>query len=263
MFTPLGLFKDVPCPQGDHCSLLTCIFSHQHAVASSTGEAVLANPPRVTDDDASLKGPPAPKRRKIEAVDENDTEKRRSPGTTSSDEGRREKAGVDAASNTAGQASQQTPSRDVKSLQSTVRRVSPPPAKRAGAESGENIPRKDASNVPGRPAGTLPPREAPQESLNPRMITKPPASHTVRSAILTKLHAAMSALNDKMAQDKDSSKKSLVLSRDELVTMALDEEEKAAKDNAAIYSNVIKLRIVKLQKMSKEDWEIFNMLVKL
>lgn len=255
MFTPLGLFKDVPCPQGDHCSLLTCIFSHQHAVASSTGEAVLANPPRVTDDDASLKGPPAPKRRKIEAVDENDTEKRRSPGTTSSDEGRREKAGVDAASNTAGQASQQTPSRDVKSLQSTVRRVSPPPAKRAGAESGENIPRKDASNVPGRPAGTLPPREAPQESLNPRMITKPPASHTVRSAILTKLHAAMSALNDKMAQDKDSSKKSLVLSRDELVTMALDEEEKAAKDNAAIYSNVIKLRIVKLQKMSKEDWE--------
>lgn len=254
MFTPLGLFKDVPCPQGDRCSLLTCIFSHQEARALPTDEAAFTNTPRVTGEDASLKGPPAPKRRKVEAVDENETGKRKSSTSASNNnESKREQALEDAASRAAGRSSQQTPSRDVRSLQSTVRRVSPPP-KRTGPESGENIPRRDASNASGRPTGNLP-RQAPKEALNPRMITKAPASHAVRSSILTKLHAAMSALNDQMAKDKDSSKRSLVLSRDELVTMALDEEEKAAKDNAAIYANVIKLRIVKLQKMSKEDWE--------
>ncbi|THC91802.1 hypothetical protein EYZ11_008734 [Aspergillus tanneri] len=36
--------------------------------------------------------------------------------------------------------------------------------------------------------------------------------------------------------------------------MALDEEEKVAKGSANIYSNVIKLRIVKLSKMNQEDW---------
>lgn len=64
----------------------------------------------------------------------------------------------------------------------------------------------------------------------------------------------MTTLNDKLAKDKDISKKCFVLTPDELITMALDEEEKTAKDNPDVYSNVIKLRIVKLTKMSKEEW---------
>ena len=36
--------------------------------------------------------------------------------------------------------------------------------------------------------------------------------------------------------------------------MALDEEEKTAKDNPGVYGNVIKLRIVKLSKMGIEEW---------
>jgi DNA polymerase III epsilon subunit-like protein len=57
-----------------------------------------------------------------------------------------------------------------------------------------------------------------------------------------------------MASLKDNEKSSLVLSPDELVVMALDEEQKVAKDNPSVYGNVVKLRIVKLQKMSLEDW---------
>ncbi|CAL5870338.1 uncharacterized protein PFLUO_LOCUS4574 [Penicillium psychrofluorescens] len=87
------------------------------------------------------------------------------------------------------------------------------------------------------------------------MLTKKaPATHTVRSAILKKLHSAMAGQNEKAAKDEDHSKQCFILTPDELVTMALDEEEKTARDNPEVYSNVIKLRIVKLTKMSKEDW---------
>ncbi|KAE8149540.1 ribonuclease H-like domain-containing protein, partial [Aspergillus avenaceus] len=64
----------------------------------------------------------------------------------------------------------------------------------------------------------------------------------------------MRALNDKVAKDKENTDKSLVLNPNELITMALDEEEKAAKGNPSVYGNVIKLRIVKFTKMSKDDW---------
>lgn len=64
----------------------------------------------------------------------------------------------------------------------------------------------------------------------------------------------MAGQNEKAAKDEDHSKQCFILTPDELVTMALDEEEKTARDNPEVYSNVIKLRIVKLTKMSKEDW---------
>lgn len=64
----------------------------------------------------------------------------------------------------------------------------------------------------------------------------------------------MATQNAKMAKNKTDQNQSLVLTANELVTMALDEEEKAAKENANVYSNVIKLRIVRLSKMSQEDW---------
>lgn len=86
------------------------------------------------------------------------------------------------------------------------------------------------------------------------MLSKAPASHATRSAILTKLHAAITALNEKLAKEKETSNQCFVLNKDELVTMALDEEEKVAKESPGVYSNVIKLRIVKLTKMDMEEW---------
>jgi DNA polymerase III epsilon subunit-like protein len=100
----------------------------------------------------------------------------------------------------------------------------------------------------------LPPRQAPKESLNPRMLTKAPTSHVGRTAILKKLHGAMTAQNEKLRKDKNSANRCFILTPDELVTMALDEEEKTAKDNPGVYGNVIKLRIVKVTKMSIGEW---------
>ena len=140
-------------------------------------------------------------------------------------------------------------------LSSVTRKVSPPPSNRSRSkDEGHDSISGTASASTERTSSQLPPRKVPKESLNPRMLPKAPASHGTRSAILTKLHSAMSSLNEKLATDKDSSNQCFILNRDELVTMALDEEEKAAKDSPGVYSNVIKLRIVKLTKMGIEEW---------
>ncbi|KAJ9234788.1 hypothetical protein DTO169E5_6501 [Paecilomyces variotii] len=256
MFTPLGLFKDVPCPQGSKCALLTCIFSHTDVSPASVAAPAPAVTPRAADNnDATFKEAPPSKRRKTEASTDGAEEKSRSSSLTNIKSGRDQTSTANIAPDAARRDSSQTPSRDVKSLQSINRGVSPPPIRAASNPKGSTAAVKDTSQPSGPSPTRMPPRQAPKESLNPRMITKAPASHAVRSAILAKLHSAMVTLNEKVAKDPDSTKKALVLSKDELITMALDEEEKAAKGNPAVYANVIKLRIVKLGKMSKEDWE--------
>ena len=86
------------------------------------------------------------------------------------------------------------------------------------------------------------------------MLAHAPATHGSRTAILQKLHSAMTALNEKLRKDKHSSNRCFVLTPDELITMALDEEEKFARDSPSVYSNVIKLRIVKVTKMGIDEW---------
>ncbi|KAJ5887902.1 hypothetical protein N7495_007943 [Penicillium taxi] len=97
-----------------------------------------------------------------------------------------------------------------------------------------------------------PPRKAPKENLNPRMIPKSPAPHSVRTTILNKVHWAMSTMNEKLKKDKNNTNKSLILSENELVIMALDEEERAAKQS--LYSNIIRSRVLKLTRMNLKEW---------
>ncbi|KAJ5155760.1 RNA exonuclease 3 [Penicillium capsulatum] len=146
-------------------------------------------------------------------------------------------------------------SRDEVKLSSAARSISPPPTIRSKAEGATS--EKPSSAITPSPAhnpAQLPPRKVRKEPLNPRMLPKSPANHSVRSAILDKLFSTMTSLNEKLIKEKSPTNKCFVLTRDELVTMALDEEEKVAKDNGGLYSNVIKLRIVKLTKMTLDEW---------
>jgi hypothetical protein len=86
------------------------------------------------------------------------------------------------------------------------------------------------------------------------MLPHAPATHGSRTTILQKLHSAMTALNEKLRKDKNSSNRCFVLTPDELITMALDEEEKFARDSPSVYGNVIKLRIVRVTKMGTDEW---------
>ncbi|KAE8386601.1 hypothetical protein BDV23DRAFT_196303 [Aspergillus alliaceus] len=245
MFTPLGLFKDIPCPHGQECGLLTCMFSHETIKPPSEVDKSTKSASSQEETMPAQEIPPVKKPRLQATVEASRTnlEDRPLPSRQHETGGGQ----ITAPTNRIGDKTQiasQSPAK----LQSISRGVSPPPPKMEPPTAKRDA--SASSKQEQRP--TL--RKAPRESLNPRMLMKAPASHGVRLSILTKLHTAMSALNDKMAKDKDNKDKSIILTPNELITMALDEEEKTAKGNASVYGNVIKLRIVKFTKMSKEDW---------
>ncbi|KAJ5736171.1 uncharacterized protein N7483_001296 [Penicillium malachiteum] len=236
MFTTLGLFNDIPCPEGGQCSLMTCIFSHK---TQDRGQLKAEENSSNAIDHEHL-----PKRLKVEKT---------APSLVSRSSSS-QSLQIQSSSPSLNQQSQNA-GQVAPKLSSISRKVSPPPSRHAVAKSSNQeatpkaVPTTSASAV-----SQLPPRKVPKESLNPRMIAKAPATHAVRTAILIKLHGAIVSLNQKLAKDKDTSNKCFVLSKDELITMALDEEEKVAKSSPGVYSNVIKLRIVKLTKMPVVEW---------
>ena len=252
MFATLGLFKEVPCPEGSQCSLMTCMFSHE-SVNPPFDEPSAVDESHLMQNDETTAKVPARKKLKLDASDTKSSgfsqneqsrhlsKERRSPAPRNESSITRDTPAVASGNDAKAKPASQGPSK----IQSVSQAVSPPPSKPASSQ---------ATARPETSQSRLPPRRAPKESLNPRMIPKTPATHGVRLSILTKLHGAMIALNNKVAKDKDSTEKHLVLTPNELVTMALDEEEKFARENASVYGNVIKLRIVKLSKMSKEEW---------
>lgn len=63
--------------------------------------------------------------------------------------------------------------------------------------------------------------------------------------------------NARLASNKSQQADAMILTPAELITLALDEEQKAATEKAAIYANVIKLQIVKIMKMKPDEWKQF------
>ena len=200
MFSSIGCFKHVNCPEHPHCSLFNCIFGH-HSVSETVPGAV------------SL-----PKERLDEVnIDQNEPRKKRRlnlPVTAS-------------------------------------RNISPPP-RRSQTKAVENTRAslKAPSNGP-KIETASPPAKTSQVSLNPKMIQNPPAAHGVRIQLITMIHDQLVRLNEEL---QDSSTTALRFSPQELIVQALDEEEKIAKQNSAVYLNVIKLRITKLKKMKSTEW---------
>ncbi|KAL4810366.1 hypothetical protein BDV18DRAFT_166698 [Aspergillus unguis] len=229
MFAPLGLFKDIPCPQGEHCPLISCIFSHRSVP-----------PIPAAQDDISEKketAEPPRKRIKLQTSSENKAASKDVPPASSNGRSTLVRRPEIAASKP-----EIANAKPVSRQPATSSKTTTTPVKREAASAVKD------------PGTGLPPRQVKKESLNPRMLAKAPATYNAREAILKKLHATLCSLNDKLAKDKEVKDKCLILTPDELVTMALDEEERVAKENPLVYSNVVKLRIVKLSKMSKDEW---------
>ena len=240
MFSSLGLFKQVDCPESSHCSLPSCIFSHYRTVTGSEDPVDLDSAP---DTDQVDDGPR--KRRKVNSPKHpTDVAQTAQPNIT------------------------QTKS-TLKSLpvakfevKTSTRPISPPALRgfKGGlgfeASKGVSDSLKHKAIPPARIASPQPPsRSTPAETLNPRMITNPPASHTTRLRLITMMHAEMARLNDLVKTNHDASKTTLKLSAQELICTVLDEEEKAAKKNPAVYGNVLKLRIVALKRMALSSWK--------
>ena len=200
MFSSLGLFKDVNCPEFPHCSLLNCIFAH-HDLSEVAPATV-----------------PLPKERLEEAdLDQNGPRKKRRLA-----------------------------------LPVTVpTRISPPPrnVQTKAVEDGPAILGKYSTSL--QPVNVLPAKTV-SVSLNPKMIQNPPAAHGVRLQLITMIHEQMVRLNQEV---QDLSQNGLRLSPEEMILEALEEEQNIAKQNPAVYLNIIKLRITKLKKMKFAEWK--------
>ncbi|KAF3490749.1 RNA exonuclease 3 [Arthroderma uncinatum] len=253
MFGSLGLFSAVPCPQNGRCNIINCIFAHKE-VNSIAAVTPVADSNKATSSHLEITSglaadEPHRKRRRLS----DDGKSGSKVVSHSPHEG-------DTAAAQRGSTATQRLRNDVHNLSSLKKRVSPPPVARATERSNaaEGL-KKNRDNSPklniSQDASSLPTRHIKKETLNPRHLSKPPASHAIRMSILIKLHGAMVRLNEELKKSNDQSKKCLTLSADELVSMALDEEEKIAKESPAVYSNVIKLRIVKLTKMKPQEWQ--------
>ena len=245
MFSSLGLFKQIQCPEQSHCSLSNCIFAHHSAAAVAKDLPQNPSASSSTHEDTLQHDRPR-KRRRI--ANEGDA--------TNVDELVPDPAREDSAVIVP---QEPTPSR----LPWTASRdVSPPPLRSSkaqrtsylsppnGANSASKLRKDSKPNVSSAPA-----KKTVEEALNPRMMTNPPAGHGVRMQLLHMIHEQMTRLNEEISQSQDSSKSTLLLSPPEVVLEALEEEETVAKRNPAVYSNVIKLRIVKLRKMKLAEWK--------
>lgn len=221
MFEPLGLFAEIPCPQGRECALFTCMFNHAKRTSTTTSRS--SNVTSISSDETGH----VSKKQRLDSVN--------SPK-------------IEPSISIKGQLSPKP------STKKSASAISQEGTSKLGKNREHEAPITSTTSLSKDSPNTLPPRKVRKESLNPRMLTKAPANHAARSAILDKLYNAMSTLNTKLSNSKEETNQCFVLNRDELVTMALDEEEKVAREHYSVYSNIIKLRIVKLMKMNLEDW---------
>jgi hypothetical protein len=96
-----------------------------------------------------------------------------------------------------------------------------------------------------------------QESLNPRIVPDNPFDYGARVQCLKLLYGEMVKRHEELVQLVTGnqlltdSHKNVLLSEQELITLALDEEEEIARTNSKTYKNAISGRITSLKKMGK------------
>lgn len=262
MFSSLGMFKKVQCPEQSHCSLSKCIFSHQVPLGSKSAEDQNSQSEpgdRILFLDSRLISPtsgdlggenheqdqPRKRRRLSKCNDDNVFLQ------TSGSEGPRSQPLIG-----------QIETESTKLPSTAAKEITPPPPRVVRTKAVEDLLAKAEAAIKAKSIvnSTLqgaftPAQEASTVSLNPRLIHNPPVSHAVRIQLVTMLHDQIVRLNDGVSQSPDASTTMLKLSSSDMVLTALEEEENIAKQNPAVYLNVIKLRITKLKKMKLEEWK--------
>lgn len=259
MFSSLGLFKQVECPESSHCLLPSCIFSHQ---STSNGRTVNSG---LTPDlnghyDSSDPSDGPRKRRKVSGL-EYESSIVKQPAVVAGSKPAQTNTpseGISTADFNAGHV--QAPGHE--GLTAASRPISPPPLRsfKGGlgpkpSTTARNGP-KEKPMTPTETAGTQSlDKIVAAESLNPRNIANAPAPHNTRLKLITLMHEQMVRLNDLVKKSNDPSRLAMELSTQELIRTVLDEEQRIAKKNPAVYGNVLKLRIVALKKMDLSAWK--------
>lgn len=238
VFSTTNLFKSIPCPEGEKCLVTNCIYGHELAPKQ------LAQLPSTSTNafqDSEALSEPAPKRRKVtseEAVNE---------PASRADKIRSELAVArQQASNATSNPPPHTRS-DRTTLPSLAKSVSPPPT---SGKSISNLPSIGESKQ--RQHGNAVVAKAPAETLNPRLIPNDPVGHPKRALYLKHIHAELTRLNNEAADSEDP--QAMMLTPNDLIVMALEEEETVVKDKPLIYPNIVKNRLARYKKMKAPEW---------
>jgi len=231
-------FKTIPCPAGDSCAVSDCQWQHSWEKSHSLGQ----NDPNEEDENPR-------KRRKLVAEPESGLTSGSSTSSSS-------QPSVTAAKPISPPPlKRKTPIKP--SNPSTESKVENPPTEAIRAASVKSA---GASGLatPARSSHVTTPKTPSQrkaETLNPRHLRgAAPATHDFRFKVLQMLHEQLNRLNKELKQSSDSADQALILSPQELIWMALDEEENIAIEKPSIYSNVIKNRIMSLKRTKAEAW---------
>ncbi|PHH91599.1 hypothetical protein CDD83_11068 [Cordyceps sp. RAO-2017] len=221
--------KHIPCPAGQQCTAFLCIFGHAGDVDQASPAEPAAERAKKSREDASLAEDGPRKRQKLEAGESG----------KSHPDGSRD---------------------DIKQAQPATRSPAPPPPPskaRAQPRKVGTVTLSTASSTPEKPASAA--KDQPQkprkpESLNPRLLKSSPASHETRLKLLRMLHHEYNRLNSELKNDGNEQETKLVLSDQDLVFRALDEEQKTALEKPAVYANVMKNKVIQYKRMKVAQW---------
>lgn len=264
MFSSTGRFNQIACPAIDKCLLLNCLFSHNEVPESSATKLSSTSSKESEHREAvptseELDRPHKKQRISSEAASKGLHATNLPPdtvihATVSNNEeitgASRKRTAAEAAGDHASS--------------SVSKRISPPPLRRHLIKAHDDVTIKNTTTIV-TPFPSVS-HETPLkknsmgpahlvEALNPRMLNKPPATHTTRLQLLKLLHEQMTRLNAAVEVSKDPSKAALLLLPQELINKALNEEQQVAIENPSIYPNMLKLRILALKKMSLDGWK--------
>ncbi|EHK25645.1 uncharacterized protein TRIVIDRAFT_62314 [Trichoderma virens Gv29-8] len=233
--------KHIPCPAGNRCTAFQCIFGHEKdnlkINEESTGELEKDEALPPPDNDRPSK------RLKVDAEN---------PSLSS-------QTGVASDGRTG-----QKPAGNQKQtlLQSVTRPISPPPLKRKAAASTQSANAATTKNQqpttkPGASSSktTVPAKLKKAESLNPRLLKSSPASHEIRLKLLRLVHQEFKRLNEELKKTVTDQEKKLLLSDQDLIIRALDEEQACAIEKPAVYSNVMKNKVMQYKRMTPAQWK--------
>ncbi|KAK2062215.1 exonuclease [Colletotrichum caudatum] len=260
--------KHIPCPAGDRCTAFQCLFQHKDdrdkmaapSIPALNASATSVKRPTDSTTDATRDAPrkrlkaaqdardpanPARTPPSVKTASEHDTAASRPDGTSSA----------------------------------LARPISPPPLNRPPSSSSSSTGKNtsfttpSASNLnstsaqqdttslhtPSTPTASNTeqhPKPRKPEALTPRLLKSSPAKFDIRYKLVQMLHGEYTRLNNELKKTaKDAEEKQLILTDQELIWRVLDEEETTAIEKGAIYSNVIKNKIMQYKKMTLLQWK--------
>ncbi|KAL2146230.1 hypothetical protein VTI28DRAFT_4809 [Corynascus sepedonium] len=229
-------FKLIPCPSGDDCTKANCPWQHSRDQTTPTTQA-----------DGGSQDEDGPRKRRKVSSEPASTPARPSPTDLRPSSAKRPVSPPPLKRKPPQLPNQPT-------LAATP--VKPPPNPIVPSTTPSSLEKSVTSQKPASQHAT-PQKVAPRkpESLNPRHLkTAAPAAHDFRYKALKLLHEQFKRLNDELKKDAKEDEQKLVLSDQELIWLALDEEQRMATEKPSIYQNVIKNRIMTYKKMTVGQW---------